>query len=388
MVRFISQEVGIVPEPFKNFFNVAGVKLVAKHLVQHHPALNTAEFVRDASANFASQELKERSNAIRNAMVLHLPDSFPELSKILVQSLASDTCEAESFGPGSDGIHGWYVQPMADAIAVKGLDDFDRAFPALAEMTKRFTAEFAVRPFLDQDPQRAMAWMARFARDPNFHVRRLASEGCRPRLPWGMRLRAFVADPSPILPILTALRDDPEEYVRRSVANNLNDIAKDHPDLVVEIAAEWMTGADRDRQRLVRHACRSLIKAGHVGALKALGYGKARVRVDNLAVHTPNVILGSALEFGFDVVSQAKTSQPLVVDYIIHHKKADGTLSPKVFKLKIMDLPGGQTVHVKKRHPIRPITTRVYYPGHHKVEIVVNGTTLGCSNFQLEFPAG
>lgn len=373
-------------EPFKDFFNRDVVGLFAGHLAGAVPGLDVAGFVDEACGDFARQELKQRSNAIRDALARHLPPRFEDAAAALLAILAPEAEIDGAFGSGSAGVHGWMVQPMADFIALRGMADLDVSFDALAEMTKRFTAEFAVRPFIADAPEAAMARMAGFARDPNMHVRRLASEGCRPRLPWGMQLRDLVADPAPVLPILTALRDDPEEYVRRSVANNLNDIAKDHPDLVAQIAADWMVGADRNRQRLVRHACRSLVKAGHMGALAALGYGPAQVRVEDLAVDTPVVQFGEHLAFSFSVVSEGDQVQPLIVDYIIHHVKADGSRSPKVFKLKVADLAAGGRMAVQKRHAIRPITTRVYYPGEHMVEIMINGTTYAKASFSLEMP--
>lgn len=374
-----------MPEPFKNFFTKARVELLAGHLGRSLPGLDKAAFIRDASGNFEALELKERSNAIRDALVRHLPEEFPAALEVLLAALSTRTdLGGVEFGPDDDGVHGWIVSPMADYVALRGQDHFDMALGGLAEMTKRFSSEFAVRPFLAADPARALGHFARWAQDGNVHVRRLASEGCRPRLPWGMRLHCFVADPAPLLPILEALRDDPEEYVRRSVANNLNDIAKDHPDLVAGIATDWMKEASRDRQRLVRHACRTLVKAGHEGALAVLGFGPALVELAGLEVTTPVVHFGAALEFSAGLRSTAKVAQDIVVDFVIHHIKADGTRSPKVFKLKTARIDAGAVITVRKRHPMKPITTRVYRPGAHRVEIQVNGKVLGGAEFELD----
>ena len=174
--------------------------------------------------------------------------------------------------------------------------------------------------------------------------------------------------------------------MRRSVANNLNDIAKDHPDLVAEIAERWMQDASKNRVRLVKHACRTLIKAGHAGALEALGYGAAKVALADLSVATPVVQFGDALEFSARLVSEADEVQPVIVDYVIHHVKADGGRTPKVFKLKVAELPGSGTLALNKRHAIKPITTRVYYGGMHRVEIQVNGTVIGGAEFELKMP--
>ncbi len=374
-------------EPFKEFFNKKVVGWTASHLKRSYPAFDEEGFVQASCKDFPALELKQRSNAIRDTLVDYLPEDFQTATDILVNSLApEDRDESVNFGSASEGVHGWMIQPMADFLALRGLDHPEVAMPALAEMTKRFTAEFAVRPFLDADPDGAMAWFQNWAVDPNMHVRRLASEGCRPRLPWGMKLHAFVADPSPLLPVLTTLRDDPEEYVRRSVANNLNDIAKDHPDLVAKVAKDWMKGASNDRQRLVKHACRSLIKDGHVGALDALGYGPASVELEEFKVATPKLYFGEALSFEATIVSTAAHSQDLIVDFVVHHVKADGSRTPKVFKLKIATIGAGKTLKISKRHPIKPITTRVYYGGQHRVELQVNGAVLGGAEFDLIMP--
>ena len=198
-----------------------------------------------------------------------------------------------------------------------------------------------------------------------------------------MRLPAFMTDPAPVIHLLELLKDDDEEYVRRSVANNLNDIAKDHPDLVAEIASQWLKGAEKNRERLVRHACRTLIKQGHQATLKAFGYNKARVEVDKLEVLNSSVAFGSALEFELGLTSASADSQPLIIDYAIHHQKANGSTSPKVFKWKTLTLERHATLVAKRRHPMKMITTRVYYPGTHKLEILINGTSVGVVDFEL-----
>jgi 3-methyladenine DNA glycosylase AlkC len=250
-------------------------------------------------------------------------------------------------------------------------------------MTKRFSSEFGIRFFLLHDAARCMPVLQAWTRDPDEHVRRLVSEGTRPRLPWAMQLPMFIADPSPALPLLEALRDDPSEYVRRSVANHLNDIAKDHPDLVAGLAARWLEGATPQRAKLVRHACRTLVKKGHPGALAALGHGRPAVRLDGIEVLTPQVHLGEALVFAVSLRSEADGDQELVVDYVIHHRKANGKTSPKVFKWKRLRLGAGEAHGAERRHPIRPITTRVYYGGEHIVELQVNGQPLGRAAFDL-----
>jgi len=256
-------------------------------------------------------------------------------------------------------------------------------YTRLKEMTKRFSSEFDIRFFLLKEPERTLSILKIWAHDSNHHVRRLVSEGTRPRLPWAMRLPAFIDAPTPILPLLEMLKDDDEEYVRRSVANNLNDIAKDHPDKVAQIAGRWLDGASKNREKLVRHACRTLIKQGHQKTLKALGYEAPRIKLEKLKILTARVSFGDALMFELCLTSTSKKAQPLIIDYAIHHRKANGGTTAKIFKWKKATLAPLATFKATRKHAFRKITTRVYYPGVHKLEIRVNGISLGSKNFAL-----
>ncbi len=278
------------------------------------------------------------------------------------------------------------MMPLGMVVAAGGLDDFDASFALLKEMTKRATAEFDVRPFLARDQDQALAIMAPWVKDESVHVRRLVSEGTRPRLPWGMRLQALVADPAPTLPLLEALKDDPEDYVRRSVANHLNDIAKDHPELMADIAKRWLKGADRNREKLVRHACRSLIKQGHTATLEAFGLNPPEIRFEGPQVLTTEVAYGDALGFNIELVSTSSKTQDLVIDYLIHFRKANGTLAPKVFKWTKLTLAPGERLTLSRSHAIRPITTRVYYGGTQAISLRINGKDFGFSEFELVMP--
>ncbi len=373
-----------MPEPLKNLFNPRVIALMGDHMKSAAPTFPRDQFVAAACDGLEPLEMKERSAHIQAALDAALPTDFRTACAVMMASLSPKTDEdwkAEDLE--TLGVSGWAVMPMAEVVAARGLDDFDHAMGVLAEMTKRFTSEFAVRSFFIKDPERAMAIAADWARDDNYHVRRLASEGSRPRLPWGLRLQGFVADPAPLIPLLTSLRDDPVEYVRRSVANSLNDIAKDHPGLIADAAANWLQDAPKDRFRLVKHACRTLIKAGHAPTLTALGYGPANIQVSDIAVVTPAVTMGTALKFDVAVTSQSDQSQPLIIDYVIHHCKVNGGTTPKTFKWKVADLAPSKTLRLSKTHAIKPITTRVYYAGEHRVEVQINGQSFGSAAFEL-----
>ncbi len=373
-------------EPFKNWLGEGPIRAMAVHLARAEPTFDEAAFVAFTIEGLDSLELKQRSARIADALERFLPTNYRAAAKVLLDSLdpVTNATVAEVVEGSTDaGIAGWPVMPMADYISRRGQDDIEFSLEVLREMTTRSSSEFAIRPFLANHTTTTLATLHRWVDDDNEHVRRLVSEGSRPRLPWGMRLSGFVDDPAPVVELLERLKDDPSEYVRRSVANSLNDIAKDHPDLVAEVADSWMRDASPDRRRLIRHALRSLIKAGHAGALKTLGYGPPKVSLVNFAVLTPEVALGGALEFRFELSSTTTTEQALMIDYVVHHVRANGKTTPKVFKWKAITLEGGESASATRRHSIKPITTRRYYSGAHRVELQVNGQTLGGADFSL-----
>ncbi len=375
-----------MPEPLKNLFSETVIRAMAGHLSRCAPDFDADGFIAFAIDGLDGLELKQRSTRITDALERFLPGDITVATEILVASLdpATDMSIGEmEVASTANGIRGWPVMPMADYVARHGQHHLSMSLAALKEMTMRSSSEMAIRPFIKNHEAAVLKTLADWAGDENYHVRRLVSEGTRPRLPWAMHLPRFIADPRPILPLLERLKDDSEEYVRRSVANNLNDIAKDHPDLVAGIAQEWMRDAPPARAKLVRHALRTLIKSGHPGALAALGYGPAKVTLSRFDVLTEKVVFGGALEFEVELASATDADQPLIIDYVIHHMRANGSNTPKVFKWKNTNLKAGALMAGDKRHPMRPITTRRYYPGRHRVELVVNGENLGGQDFLL-----
>ena len=370
-------------DPFKNVFDRDLIAMIGGHLSAHDPGFDRSAFEEAAGEGLEGLEFKARSRLITSALENSLPADFDRASRMIRAALHPDVDAPIGGSSDARGLRGWALMPIADFVAARGLARFDASMDLLAEITCRFTAEFAVRPFILEDQDRAMAHVRRWSRHGNPHVRRLASEGTRPRLPWGVRLTPFVEDPAPLLPVLDALRDDPSEYVRRSVANSLNDIAKDHPDLVADIARDWLRGAAPERARLVRHACRTLVKRGHRGALETLGFDAAELRLKEIRLTGPEVRFGEALEFDVTVQSSSAAESRVALDYVIHHRKANGGTAPKVFKWKVLRIGAGEILRLTRRHPIRPITTRVYRNGTHRVEIVASGTVLGGVDFEL-----
>ncbi len=375
---------GVFPlmEPFKNAYNPAMVADMARHLSAAGP-FDAERFTRRACDGLEALELKARARHIAQALDTCLPADFAAACAQMVAALGPEakTEGWEQSGTG-EGIRGWAMLPMGEVVQRRGAGAYDLAMETLATFTSRFSSEFDVRPFLDADLTRGLTFLHRWADDPNPHLRRLASEGCRPRLPWGTRLKGLIADPTPILPLLARLRDDPSEYVRRSVANNLNDIAKDHPDLVGEIAADWLDRASKDRTRLVRHACRTLIKAGHPGALAAFCYAPPELEL-SFSVTPQLARMGDDLTLTARLKSRSERAQKLVVDYALYFMRANGKPAPKVFKWTRVDLPPGKELTLSKTHKLREVTTRKHYPGAHEVVIQVNGQGMGADRFTL-----
>jgi len=253
----------------------------------------------------------------------------------------------------------------------------------LHALTQRFTAEWAIRPFIVAHPGLAFATLQGWTRDPSAAVRRLVSEGSRPRLPWGLQLKSLIADPSPTLPLLEALMDDESDSVRKSVANHLNDIAKDHPGLVAEWVERHLPDAGPERRALLRRACRTLIKRGDARVLAAWGHG-GRLRGDAALRITPGrLALGDSLTLEVTLRPRCRTAQSLVIDYAVHHVKADGGTSPKVFKGWALQLAPGAARVLRKSHPVKPITTRRYFSGTHRVELLINGRVAAQAAFEL-----
>ncbi len=373
-------------EPFKNWFSPQLVKCISGHLKKHVSGFDQAGFEDGILAKLEQLELKQRSQLIADYVHLSLPDNPDDRFRILSAILHPDEFDHANQPSDEQGICGWGVMPLAEVVGQHGIDDFDSSMELLRQMTKRSSSEFAIRYFLLADQARAIKIIGSWVNDPNRHVRRLISEGTRPRLPWAMQLPQLIKDPAPTLPLLKALRDDQEEYVTRSVANHLNDIAKDHPDKVADLAVKWMTGADKRREKLVRHACRTLIKQGHKTALKAIGISPPQLEMTSLCIKTPVVCFGNALEFSAQVRSTSKKPQALVIDYLVHFRKNNGTLVGKVFKWTKLVLEPGETRLLHKKHPVRPITTRRYYEGQQGLSLRINGEDFGSETFELQMP--
>lgn len=307
------------------------------------------------------------------AHVMH--DFLPQPFERAVRVLTSGLTEALPVG-AVNGMAPFYYLPHMFYIAKYGLDDLEASLNAQYVLTQRFSAEFTIRAFIQKYPEATYARLQTWATDPSPHVRRLVSEGTRPRLPWAPRLPAYQKDPRPVLALLELLKDDAERYVQRSVANNLNDIAKDHPEVVVKVCQRWSKNASASRSWIVQHALRSLVKQGSPEALKLMGVGEPpEVKVANKRL-PKSVTIGDKLAFQFELVSTSKRAQDLQVDFRIHLVKANGKTQAKVFKLRRVSLAPNARTPLASTVSFAQLTTRKHYPGSHAIELFVNGVVI------------
>ncbi len=365
-----------MPEPFKNRLNAEVIEELARELLGADPSFPRERFIALSLAGLESLELKARARHIASALEATLPADAASAFDRLVRSLPPPLGETAGFG--------FRYFPYSEYLGRRGPDDVEAALAANHALTQRFTSEFCIRPLLIAAPDRTLRELHRWIDDESPHVRRLVSEGTRPRLPWGTRLPAFQADPSPVLDLLERLRDDPSEYVRRSVANNLNDIAKDHPSVVLGVAARWLRDAPPERRALVEHALRTLVKAGDPQALAMFGAGGDALRVK--ARVTPAALrVGESVVVTASVTNRGSVPAHVVVDVRLHFVKARGS-SVKVFKLGRRDLAPDERYEFTRSYPMLHRSIRKLHPGSHRVEVQVNGRVVRAGSFELSEP--
>ena len=355
----------------KDMFNAARYRQIADLLADAHTGFDRKRFLAVTLTGLAELTLIQRMRRTTVACQATLPDDYLEALAVLKRIAPRVT----------EGFVGIF---LPDFVGQYGHGHFEASMEALRFFTSYSSAEFAIREFLKRDLARTLAVMERWSRDDNEHVRRLASEGCRPRLPWSFRLEALVADPAPTAPILENLRADPSLYVRKSVANHLNDISKDHPDWMLARLESWDTTHPHTGW-IAKHAARTLIKAGHKRTLKLFNFtGRPAVKLTCFRLAPARLKLGETVEFAFTLHSIARRPQQLAVDYRIHYVKASGGTAPKVFKLREIALPPGGQQAVTKRQTLRNFTTRKHYPGRHRLEVLVNGQVHAAGRFDLK----
>ncbi|MGN9907622.1 hypothetical protein ACTMTJ_08730 [Phytohabitans sp. LJ34] len=335
--------------------------------------------LRRAPGQLDGLTLRARADVLRDALLADIPGSYSDLAHVVrtARDVAAD-------------FSGWMIWPVTTAVAAKAVEDggstvLDDAMSLLAELTGLLTSEFAIRSLLRHDLDRALRTILSWTASDDVATRRLASEGTRPYLPWAVRVNELIRREGVTVPILDALYRDPSDYVRRSVANHLNDISRDHPKLVVDTAARWLADPDEHTTAVVRHGLRTLVKRGHPDALSLLGFPAAAASLDIDGPHLDRslVAMGNAIEVHGTIRNIGGEDVRVAVDYVVHHNKANGTQAPKTFKLTTGTVRPGESIEVRRVHSFRPITTRRYYAGPHAISLQVNGVETPRAEFEL-----
>jgi 3-methyladenine DNA glycosylase AlkC len=360
----------------KDIYSAAFYERFAKTLALTLPAFSKQQFLKQMLINdFQVMEFKQRMKHTTAVFHKFLPDDFSKATK-LIEKIITQLRKEE--GHEDQLVYVFF----ADYIETYGLNDFKIAVAAIEFITQFVSCEFAVRPFLLKFGKQMMDQMIKWSLHKNHKVRRLASEGSRSRLPWGMALPEFKKDPQPLLPLLENLKKDPSEWVRKSVANNLNDIAKDNPEVVLAIAAKWK-GISKETDAIIKHGCRTLLKQGHAKILKYYGLNTTGIIVNGFKITTPKIKTGDAVEFYFTVMNNASKNKIIRLEYAVYYNKANGQLSKKVFKISERVFKQGETVIIKRKQSFKPITTRKFYKGKHKLSLIVNGEEKEAKVFEL-----
>ena len=355
----------------KDRFNDKTLRQFALDIQAVYPQFAVAEFVKATTGGkWHDLELKERIYQISATLGKFLPpyENAIEIIDKVVES-------------SQGGLHGFWIFPTFVQIYGQAEENWDITIEALARYTKYSTSEFAVRPFIIKNEQRMRKQLLAWAQADDEHIRRLASEGCRPQLPWAQGLQAYKNDPTPLLPILQQLNSDPALYVRKSVANNLNDISKTHPDLVVDLAKRWY-GQNEATNWIVKHGCRTLLKKGNRDVLAIFGYHDIEsLTITNFTLKEATVLLGDSLTFSLTI--QTTVATKLRLEYGVDYVKAGGKRNQKIFQISETALKANETRTYTKKHALANLSTRKHYPGTHSITLIVNGRACGTRDFEL-----
>ena len=361
-------------DQIKNVFNKDYLHGLASEIQTIYTPFQVDEFVKSImDETWDNLELKARVRQITINLGKYLPSAYNEAISIIDKVIVNQ-------GSWLDG----FCLFFPDFVEVFGQDEtnWDISIAALERYTPHASAEFAVRPFIINHEERMMAQMYAWSKSDNEDVRRLASEGCRPALPWGQALVKYKKDPTPVLPILEQLKNDPAIYVRKSVANNLNDISKTHPDLVATIAKDWY-GKDENTNWIVKHGCRTLLKKGNREVMAIFGFDDTtNIDVDNFAIDSKSVSIGNSLNFSFIITT--KTTTKVRLEYGMDFVKANGKQSRKIFQISEITLKANETKNYTKNHSFANLSTRKHYPGIHSITLIVNGVERGTLDFELK----
>ena len=360
-----------MPEKLKDmFFTESSLNDFGDIIKNIYPEFEKPAFLKLVfNKNWDSLELKKKMRHTTLCLSKTLPDDYIKALNILKKA--------------APYVKGFEAMVLPDYVEVFGIEYWELSLPALGYFTKYSSSEFAIRPFLVEDPDKVMVFMSQWAEDSNENVRRFASEGCRPRLPWAMALPQFKKNPGPIIPILEKLKDDDFEFVRRSVANNLNDISKDNPDIVLEICERWY-GQSHRTDWIIKHCCRSLLKAGNKRALMLFGYGDpSHMSIEKLALENTTILIGEYVRFSFQLVVAGKNESTVRLEYGIDYVKANGKHSRKIFKITENTYSPGY-YSFSRKHSFANMTTRKHYKGNHNIAVIINGKEKAKVSFEVK----
>lgn len=357
-----------MPELLKNMYNRESLYEVAVAIQSVYNSFKVDEFIKSTmDETWNNLELKARCRKISMSLGMYLPEDYKEALSILEKSVT--------------GFYFAFFFP--DFVEVYGQDDinWDLSISALERNTEYWSSEFAVRAFIIKDEERMMAQMRKWSKHKSEHVRRLASEGCRPQLPWGQAISKFKKDPTPVLPILEQLKTDTSTYVQKSVANNLNDISKTHPDLVISIAKDWY-GKNKSTNWIVKHGCRTLLKKGNRDVLALFGYDDTTsINLQDFTLETTSISIGEDLTFSFNILAKKATKTRL--EYGIDYMKSNGKRNRKIFKISEVSLKENEKKSYMKKHSFADVSVRRHYPGIHSIAIIINGIEKDKLDFEL-----
>jgi 3-methyladenine DNA glycosylase AlkC len=356
---------------WKDYINPESVRHLGGLFRKAWPKFPVEKFMNAVlTPEFPKFELKARGKWV--ATVLHdfLPKDYAQTVDILIK-----------VSPHTSGFQSWILTTYVEWF---GLDHFDESVRAMKALTQHGTCESTIRPYLNTYMDRMLPILHRWAEHPSEHVRRLAAEGSRPRGVWIAHIPAFRKDPKPVLKLLARLKADPSLYVRKAVANNLNDISKDHPDIVISTALAWKADGNKDTDWIVKHACRTLIKKGHARVFPIFDFTPSpKLDLVKYTLTPKKIRIGGTGTLTLSVVSTSKKSQKLAIDYKMYFMKKNGKLLPKVFKWTEKTVKPGAQLDLTTSHPFVDHSTRTHQPGKQAVEVVINGTSLQRIEFVL-----
>ncbi|WP_029905339.1 hypothetical protein [Prevotella sp. 10(H)] len=375
-------------EPFKNMYNEQFFDRFAKDLKLVISDFDARGFVsRIMDAEWENREFKQRCSHITTVLKDFMPADYKEAIAKIIEMLDHVEKSQPDFSKIDDTKFGLileYGMILDNFVEQYGLDDYKTSIKAIERITQFTSCEFATHSFIVKYPDEMMKQMLVWSKHKHWGVRRLASEGCRPRLPWAMALPNLKKDPAPIIPILENLKNDPAKNVRLSVANNLNDIAKDNPQIVIDLAKRWQ-GKSKEVDWIIKHGCRTLLKQGNTEVMALFGFGCIikNISIENFQIPNPEVKVGNSLEFNFNLLNNNNEKAKIRLEYGIYYQKANGTLAKKVHKISEKEYAKNSITKIIRKHSFKLVTTRKFHLGLHQVAVIINGNEFEKYNFEL-----